>query len=49
VLPKVDDMRRREGRPAEHMVEVAREVSWLLRSTKIFVCERNISKIRRNK
>jgi hypothetical protein len=27
VLPKVDDMGRREGRPVEDMVEAAREVS----------------------
>jgi hypothetical protein len=27
VLPKVDDMRRRDGRLVEDMVEMAREVS----------------------
>jgi hypothetical protein len=33
VLPKVDDMGRREGRLVEHMVEVVREASWFTART----------------
>jgi hypothetical protein len=49
LLPKVDDLGRREARLVEHMVEVATEVSWFWRSGKIVVYDRNISKVRRSK
>jgi hypothetical protein len=49
VLPKVDDMGRREGRLVELMVGRVRSVSSFRRSRKILIDGQNISKAKREK